>query len=162
MTAIVIKSGEVIADLRSAGWLESEINTGSGLHRRHETADICENDNVDRVWRILGVCAAEVSMALRTFLLSDSSWKDTDNSLLLPEEWTFPFRCDLDVHTMTLLKEKIHQYMVARVMANRLGVLIPEAAKPWTEEAANCLSEIGGIAASTALNHPVRRPLWPI
>ena len=48
---LVIKSGEVLTDIGSAGWLEQELHPELDRHRRHQMADICEPDNAERVWR---------------------------------------------------------------------------------------------------------------
>lgn len=162
MAKIIIKSGEVLDDLRSAGWLESEINPDSNRHRRHEAADICEPYNVERVWRLLGVCIAEIKMCLRSMLDLNACGCKSQNDLLRPESWELEFRCPTDRTTLELLKEKIHEYMVASVMADRMKVLMPETAKPWVESASASFSEIYGIAATSAQNHPVRRRMWPI
>lgn len=162
MAKIIIKSSEVLCDLRSAGWLESEINPDSNLHRRHEAADICEKDNVDRVWRILGVCAAEVRMALKSVMTFDFKKDAILNDLATPEQWKFSFRPDIDTATLELFKEKIHEYMVARVMEDRMRVILPGTALTWSERAQTSMSEIASLGSLTAEKHPVRRRLCPI
>ena len=64
-----ILSSEVIADLRSAAWLEQELHPELDRHRRHQMADICESDNMDAVWRILAVGIAELRFILLRILV---------------------------------------------------------------------------------------------
>lgn len=161
MTKITILSSEIFADLRSAGWLESEINPDSNLHRRHEAADICERDNIDRIWRILGTGVALVRLTLRTMTIHVPA-TDCQNELLRPEKWEFFFRHLLSAATIEFIKEKIHEYLVASVLAERLKVLIPSAASAWIDSEKKALADLDTVAATYGINHPVRRPLCPL
>lgn len=160
-TVIDILSREVIADIRSAAWLESEIHPECNLHQRHEIADICEKDNIERVWRVLGICAAEVMMVLRRLLLPDRMCRFHDN-LERPDSWQFVFRHRLPPQVGNFFKEKIHEFMVARVMAERLAVLIPPAAACWKERADSILLSLRTESAASTTLSQVFRPLSPI
>lgn len=158
---IRIVSREVLDDIRSAAWLESETHPSANLHQRHETADICEPDNVERVWRVLGICVAEIRMALRAILTPDSAaWHQND--LLRPDHWDFLFTSTLPPHTANFLKEKIHEYLLARVLADRLEVFIPEAASAWRIRASDALATVTATASTASSLRPARRPLWPL
>lgn len=160
-TQIRIISREALDDIRSAAWLESETHPSANLHQRHETADICEPDNVERVWRVLGICVAEVRMALRAILTTDTAVRH-QNDLERPDHWDFIFTSTLPPHTANFLKEKIHEYLVARVLADRLEVFIPEAASQWRIRASDALSTLYTTVSTAASIRPVRRPLWPL
>ena len=157
---ITILSREVIDDIRSAAWLESETHPDSNLHQRHEMADICEKDNAERVWRVLGLCDAEIRLVLRK-VLSEYDDSIQSNDLMQPEKWQYDFKCRLPPHTAALLKEKIHEYMVSRVMADRMEVFIPEAALPWKLRASDAMTSLTAAAQTTSLLTPARRPLSP-
>ena len=88
---IRILSQEVLADIRSAAWLESELHPELDLHRRHEMADICEKDNIERVWRIAGLSVAEIRFALDR-ILEQPADSGGINLLEQPEHWDFLFR----------------------------------------------------------------------
>lgn len=158
---IRISSREVLDDIRSAAWLESETNPDADIHCRHEMADICEKDNIERVWRILGLCVAEIRMALRAILIPDPQER-LHNDLDRPQHWDFTFSNSLPPHTANFLKEKIHEYLVARVLADRLAVLIPGAAGFWLSNASDILTTISSTSYSASSLRPVRRPLWPL
>ncbi len=161
MTKITILSSEIFADLRSAGWLESEINPDGNLHRRHEIADICERDNIDRVWRILGTATAMVRLTLRSMTLHAPTG-DWSNELEMPEQWVFVFRRRHTDAVAQYIKEKIHEYLVATVLSDRLKVLLPEESQPWEEKERNALLELSTIASAYPQEHPVRRRLSPL
>ena len=156
---LVIKSGEVLADIGSAGWLEQELHPELDRHRRHQMADICEPDNAERVWRVLGLSVAEVRVALLKVLRPQSTYL-LDNELTHPAEWTFSFSASLGDDTILLLKEKIHEYLVASVMADRCAVIIPTAAAIWQARASTAITTLRETAVSCGLGR-ARRPLWP-
>lgn len=85
---LLIKSCEILADLRSASWLEQELHPEIDRHRRHQMADICEADNVERVWRMLGIAVAEIRLVLQPILTPPEDIKDS-NDLSCPDSWTF-------------------------------------------------------------------------
>lgn len=159
---LTIKSVEVMADVRSAAWLEQELQPQLERHRRHQMADICERDNVEGVWRILGVAVAEVRLALLRLLTpQEDTW--LSNDLERPGSWTFGFRFALAPDVMEFLKQKIHEYLVAAVMADRTAVIIPSASAVWQTRAVTALADLRGTAATARPPYaPVRRPLWPM
>lgn len=155
---IHILSREVTDDLRSAAWLESELHADLDLHWRHQMADICEKGNMDRVWRVLGIGVAEIRMALLPTLSNPSRVIDS-NHLTGPKEWRFDFSRPISSSLRLYIKEKIHEYLVALVMADRTMVIIPSAASVWRLRAEEALSALAESAASTTTF--ARRPLTP-
>lgn len=157
-----IKSDEILADIRSAAWLESELHSDLDRHRRHQMADICEPDNVERVWRVLGIAIAEIRLALIK-IITPCEVQLLVNELERPSEWLFTLRFRIAPDVMEFLKKKIHEYLVAMVMADRAAVIIPQCAGIWQERAAETLSALRSLAATTRPPYaPVRRPLWPM
>lgn len=159
---LLIKAGEVLDDVRSAGWLESELHPELNRHRRHEMADICEAGNMERVWRVLGVAVSEVRLALLKILCQ--CWDvSPSNDLEHPDSWHFRFLFHLPKDTLRYIKEKIHEYLVAAVMADRTAVIIPSAALTWKQRAEDALATLRQIAATTRPPFaPICRPLWPL
>ena len=160
---IIIKSEEVLADLRSAGWLEQELHPELDRHRRHQMADICEPDSVERVWRVLGVAEAEVRVALLRLLRPAESLLPV-NELERPAQWTFSFAAPLRADVVGLLKEKIHEYLVAAVMADRCAVIIPDASAVWRMRAEAALGSLqeAALQEATVPAARARRPMWPM
>lgn len=153
-----ILSREVIDDVRSAAWLESQLHPELDLHRQHEMADICEPGNIERVWRVLGLSMAEARMAL-TPLLADPRMIPEDNILQNPPEWRLDLRQPLSSTSRLYLREKVHELLVARVMSDRTGVIIPQATPIWSTRAETALSSLA--EASSSLPGFARRPLTP-
>lgn len=157
-----IKAEEVLADIRSAGWLEQELHSDLDRHRRHQMADICEPDNIERIWRILALSEAEIRLALGRLLAPQKEVR-TVNDLDRPDFWKFNF-----IHGMTgaatgYLREKIHECLVASAMADRAEVIIPECAAIWRERAAAAMGSLRLFAATAHQSRKaVRRPIWPL
>lgn len=161
-TKLCIKASEVISDLRSAAWLESELHPDLNRHRRHEMADICEAGNIERVWRMLGNAVAEIRLTLLKILRHAGHLSHT-NDLEHPDAWQFRFIFRLPKDTLGYIKEKIHEYLVAAVMADRTSVILPEASAVWQERRLSSLASLRQIVSITHPPYsPVRRPLWPL
>lgn len=158
---IFILSREVLDDIKSAAWLESELHPEIDLHRRHEMADICEPGNIEKVWRILGLCDAEVRMTLRKMLLSGECRRH-QNDLVNPEIRRYIIKDPPAANAVAFLKEKIHEYFVASVMTDRTAVIIPEALLPWEERKRDAFTAISTFTATAANPAQVLRPLWPL
>lgn len=158
---LCISSEEVLADIGSAAWLEQELHPEVDRHRRHQMADICQRDNVERVWRVLGAAVAEIRLSLLIILLPRGDLVPV-NELERPDRWTFTFTEVLAPDTLAFLKEKIHEYLVAAVMADRTAVIIPGASAVWHTRGGEALMALREVAATAVSRlRPVRRPLWP-
>lgn len=159
---LCIKSAEVMADIRSAAWLEQELHPELDRHRRHQMADICESGNIERVRRVLGIAVSEVRIALLR-IIRPSGCPHVANEPECPSLWMFAFIYPLPPDVVTFLKEKIHEYLVASVMAERAAVIIPQCSGIWEERAKEARSSLRGMAATLRPPFgPVRRPLWPL
>ncbi len=158
---LIILTSEILADVRSAAWLECELHPELDRHRRHQIADICEKDNVERVWRVLALCEAQIRLALARILLPETQTPQC-NCLLRPTSWDFQFRYDVGGATVGFLREKIHNYMVSAVMADRTATIVPAASATWESRRDAALVALGNLAAT--MRPPcgvVRRPLFP-
>lgn len=162
MKELHIMSREVLDDVRSAAWLESELHPDIDRHRRHEMADICEEGNVERVWRVLALADAQVRMPLIKILVPPAAIAHS-NDLRRQAKWTYGFLFRMPGATVAFLREKIHEYMVAAVMADRTATIIPAAAPIWWQRMEDALALLRSTAATIRPPYaPVRRPLWPL
>lgn len=161
MDKLTIIAEEVLADIRSAAWLESELHSEIDRHGRHEMADICEKGNIERVWRVLGISVAEVRVALQKILCQEKQISRV-NVLEEPESWNFTFLYRLSNYSISYIKEKTHEYLVSSVMADRTSVIIPTAADVWRFRAETALSALRTMASTKQMPcSRVRRPLSP-
>lgn len=162
MSKLLIKSSEVLDDVKAAAWLESELHPELNRHRRHEMADVCEPGNIERVWRTLDIAESQVRIALIRILKSPKHIVPV-NALNKPDKWGFKFLFDVSDTVVGFIRDKIHEYMVAAVMADRCDTIIPSAAPVWRCRKEEALEALRSIAATTHPHSaPVRRPLWPL
>lgn len=168
-------TSEILADIKAAAFLESELHPELDLHRRHEMADICEAPNVERVWRLIALHASEVRVLLMR--LSRPGGHDhrpckkpgaerfpaQDNILETPGILRFQVPWHIADDVKSFLKEKAHDYILSRVMADRCAVIIPTAAPHWRARGDDAMEALrkASAAASQGLR-PVRRPLPPL
>ena len=158
---LCIRSDSVLAEVRSAAWLEQELHPEIDRHRRHQMADICEDDNAERVWRVLGVAVAELRLALLRIMRPEKDQSHVNNTER-PDKWRFSLLFPLPQATVGWIREKIHEYLVASVMADRAAVIIPQCAGIWSGRATEALAQLRNVAATCRPPYaPVRRPLWP-
>lgn len=159
-TCISILSCEVLDDLRSASWLVSEIIDYTNLHTRHEIDDICEKDNIEAVWRVVGTAVSEIRLEMIK-ILEPQRWIIHANELTRPGSWEFSFKIKLPDSKETYLRDKIHDYLVARAMADRTAAIIPSASAYWKERLEEAMSGIRIACAGCVSSGKVRRPLLP-
>lgn len=159
---MIIKSSEVLADIKSAAWLEQELRPELERHCRHQMADICEKDNVEQVWRVLADGVAEIRLVLTGILHPDDEAAQ-DNEIRHTAGWCFRFVFPIPLQTAIYIKEKIHGYLVANVMADRTAVIIPDAAAVWRIRAEETLAALRGVSGAARVpSHTVHRPIWPM
>lgn len=161
-TEIEILSAEVLSDIRAAAWLEAELHPELDLHRRHQMADICEPaGSLDRVWRTLGVALADVRLHLHPILLEEPGFRSSD-VLWQWESAHFRFEVALHGDTAAFLREKIHEFLVARAMAEAAADIIPSSASVWNARASTARAAVAAIARSASAVRPSGRPLCPV
>lgn len=155
MATIIIERNKLIYDIKNYAYVEGDIMQTEDDHDRHQVQDICEDGNIDRVTRVLGLAYTECLETLYPYakmpVHNDTArinhlneWSDYNFYLLLPD--------DFSETTVSFLKEQINEYMVCRVLADWLSITKPSAAPNWENKAENAKTEI-----ANALNHRVRR-----
>lgn len=150
---------ELDYDLGSAGWLAGHARPELDGHVRHQMADICQGENRHLVSRLLGLTFAEVCKRLGKRVRPIAGVR-SDNQLVEPEWYELEVaEGDLGQMEAEYLKEKVHSYLVWRVLGLWYGTCLPEESRVAAENAASGLSE-----AATALGRRshFRRRIPPI
>ena len=118
-------------------------------HTLHRVRDICEDGNIDRVSRILGLAYANVLTVLsgileppKIDLRRDLSVKTRDYLIDLKKCLKISKEISLKV------KETAHEYMVCMALADWLEITMPETAPVWRERANACLNVLSATASS--------------
>ena len=118
----------------------------TGEHQRHilhRVRDICEEGNIDRVNRVLALAFSKVATVIRPV-----------GSSQLDEDFHIHFRHDAEMRYVLTsekkmnIKETVNEYLVCMVLADWLGITLPEAADVWIFRAEGCLDALGVMVTS--------------
>ena len=148
---MLIKKKALLYDISNLAYVIAD--TGQPLnHGLHRVRDICQEGNLDRVARILGLAYSEICAILAPILRSPDLDTEADNSRK-PHDYCFTFKNEGELqYSLTseiklALTETCREYMVSMVLADWLSITLPEAADVWKfklEEASAKLREIVG------------------
>lgn len=162
---IRISKAALIHDVANMAFVIADIYAGRYEgHGLHQVTDICQEGNIDRVARVAGLAFAKASSALSAIVVPETKKRILDLSAEV-HDYVLRLRvCDgrhipgfVKTSTAIRIKETLHEYMVCMILADWLGVTLPEAAPEWKERAERCLSAL----ASSGLGW-YRRRLTPI
>lgn len=105
-------------------------------HGLHRVRDICQEGNIDRVARILGLAYSDILSVLSPIIISPEIDITKDVSQT-PRSYPIEFKDNEDLkYALTTekklkIKETSHEYMVSMVLADWLSVTYPPAADVW-------------------------------
>lgn len=129
----------------------------SDKHSLHQVRDVCQEGNIDRVSRILGLAYSHVLAVLSPVLHPDCRLDPDKDYSAEPHDYKFIFsgnselRYALSAEIKLCIKETVHEYMVCLVLADWLGITLPEAADVWKFRVEKAMESLKGIVAE--VNH---------
>lgn len=143
---------ELLYDIRNMSYVEHDImpehvKTVDGMdinHARHQTADIGETGNIDRVSRVLTLVLSEVKDMLYPYTKEAPVEEEVDDVLQEPVSYEMLLRVPDTMSRTTIhyLCNLIHEYMVCRVLTDWLMITNPQAASAWKMKAEDATEEI--------------------
>lgn len=137
-------------------------------HVLHQVRDICQDGNIHRVSRILGLAYSQILVVLSPVIRDplidigkDFSSKAHDYEI--PFKETESLRYLLSTEKKLKIKETCHEYMVCMVLADWLGAIYPVAADVWKYRAEKALENLQELSASISASstYGFRRKLSP-
>lgn len=142
--------------------------SGIEAHALHQVRDICQEGNLDRVARVLGLAYSNVLVALLP-LISPSKIDMGRDLSAGTHDYEINFRKDPDFHFLLTkekqlkIKETVHEYMVCLVLADWLGVVLPPAADVWKYRAQGAFDSLKEIVAAlgSSFSASFRRTISP-
>lgn len=142
----------LLYDISNMAYLIAD--TGEPLnHTLHRVRDICEDGNIDRVSRILGLAYAKILDVLAP--VSESRHIKIDRDLSVsPHNYEIRFsssgrfRFTLTSEKKLKIKEIAHEYMVCMVLCDWLEVTLPVAADVWKYRAESALDALENLVAT--------------
>lgn len=129
-------------------------------HILHRVRDICEDGNIDRVNRVLALAYSKVLTVLLPVLIPNPQTEKRGNGDEVcsqhgeGEDFEIHlrkgrgFRFLLTKEREMNIKETVHEFMVCMVLADWLGVTLPEAADVWKFRAERCIEALKEIVVS--------------
>lgn len=136
---------ELLYDIRNYAYVEGDVMPEGGEHNRHQTIDIGESGNVDRVTRLLDLVHQECVNMLYPFTKANVDDEET-RSDVLEETPTYVISMsvpsDFSKTTADYLEKLIHEFMVYRVLADWLSITNPNAGERWRLRAEDALSKL--------------------
>ncbi len=128
MTELVFTRDSLLYDISNLAFVIGDVREGkTDCHKLHQTFDVCEKGNIDRVDHILRLAFAEVRAMLRPVLARERKRE--------PDDMRLPLKSGLDMECVDVICESVRGYLVARVLADWLSITLPEAADVWREKA---------------------------
>lgn len=150
--------------------------TADNHHRLHQTFDICEEANIERVNNLLALAAEEVVNSMHNapsmhnlnlmhnsqcIMINFDSVLTTRDSDLTTQDSDTTLTADNGKRTTENCKyrELIREFLVCRVLHGWLSVTLPEAAAMWHERAEALLARLKSISIGSI--GPLTRRLSP-
>ncbi|MBQ7462436.1 MAG: hypothetical protein IJS63_09330 [Bacteroidaceae bacterium] len=153
---------QLLYDIKNYCFIEGDLMERNDEHAKHQTFDVGEEGNIDRVTRVLDVAFA--SCVELCYPYSKKELKDyTSRDNELEEEDEYVLRLKLpngfSSTTIDLLEKLIHEYMVYKVVADWMSITKPESKATWQEK----IEETAGQIKSSLHGRigRVRRTLTP-
>lgn len=169
---MTIKKKALLYDIANMAYMIADKGhdlTSETCHDLHRVRDICEEGNIDRVARVLGLAFSHILVALAPILEKQSLNLESDFSAL-PRNYPLEFskapeiKFALTDEIKLCIKETAHEYMVAMVLADWLSMTFPQAADVWkfrSEAAMEKLKETLSSMSDTSFPGAFRRRLSP-
>ncbi|MBD5358114.1 MAG: hypothetical protein HDR88_14145 [Bacteroides sp.] len=132
----VLQREELLHDISNLAYVIADVSEGKeSPHTLHQTFDICEEGNTERVERLLGLAAAEIGSEMGKGI----SIRHRRKNYVL----TF---CGVTEKTVAKVTELAREYMVASVLHGWLSVTLPAAATFWANRRDETLSSLRSAA----------------
>ena len=159
---LTFKRNELLYDIKNVAFVEGDVIPGGTENNRHQTIDIAEEGNIDRVTRILDLVFAEIVESLYILTkcdaedgtIKDDTFTETDvytTNLNVPDDFS-----DISAE---YLEKLIHELLVARVLGEWLAITYPTASEKWQIKASDIKDKI--LSTSRRTSQRARLKLHP-
>lgn len=159
---LIFLRNQLLYDIANCAHVEGDIMEEDAQHARHQTQDLTDDGNVDRVTRVLDLVHSQVVELLYPFTKIP-----TEDELIMLDalidkpsyvvELTVP--SDFSQTTVEYLSKLIHELLVCRSLADWMSITNPAKAQSWAEKAQTAQD---GVKRALAMRMGrVRRRLSP-
>lgn len=144
---ISLLRSELLYDIGNYSFVEGDNMDVDDEHKRHQTIDVCEDGNIDRVTRVLNLGHSEVVELLYPYTKRECADGDTrENVLVAPDVYVVDMCVPMTFasSSVELLKNLIHEYLVCRVLADWMSITNPGSKDKWEEKMVDMRGKIRG------------------
>lgn len=136
----------LLYDIQNYSFVEGDVMKGDNLMSKHYVQDICEEGNIDRVYRVIEIALSECEHILFAFVkerVEDNEGRD--NNLADKDSYVINLSVPVDFSksTLTYLSRLIHEYIVCRVLADWFSITYIESSAKWDLKLREVKEEIG-------------------
>lgn len=162
-----IRKKALLYDIANLAYVIADTGEDSN-HILHKVRDICEEGNIDRVSRVLGLAYTHVLSVLSPIIENHDRDLDKDYSVI-PHNYEIKFKTEREFHFRLTpekklkIKECVHEFMVCMVLADWLGIVLPAAADVWKFRMQEAESQISSLCSGVTAGEGrfLRRKLNP-
>lgn len=160
---LLFRRDALLYDIGTLGYVEADIMQEAQQDAKHQTFDIGQDGNRDRVTRVMNLAMSEMVDALYPYTKHELPDDISPLDDLLRDPLVYEMRLTVpkkfSATTLRLIREFVHEYIVCRVMADWLSITKPEAAANWIAKADNIMTKTkNALNARTGMT---RRPMKP-
>ena len=159
---ITYYQSELLYDIGNAAWIESS-SLSPDERDKHSITDLTQEGNKNRVLRQLDLAWREVLDMLYPYCKVELSGCRVyrDNELVdEPELYlTLQLVPGMSATSIDLVAALVHEWIVARVLYDWLGITYPEHAAKWLRDSETIKSKI--LSAMNKRTGSIRRPMTP-
>lgn len=164
---LVFLRSQLLYDIANTSWALGDALPAESGHAKHLVQDIANEQNADRAGRVMELCtAAAAEMLFPYSKYAQGDFEQRDDRGGIPERYV------IDLHvppcfsrgTGRLLESLVHEYIVARVIAEWLKVCGSAAWQVWMQTAQGHAQEISAIKdemKARQFSGRLRRPCKP-
>lgn len=134
---LLFKRDELLHDMSNNSWLLSEVSASDNTNAKQELADIVQDDNIDRVVRILSLAHQECMDMLYPYAHHDITGAEhLDDTFNDPQNYIIKMKVPTTFSRTSLeyLEHLIHEYIVCRVIEDWVSIVMPDRKIIWTEK----------------------------
>ncbi len=160
---LTFKRDELLYDIKNVAFVEGDVIPGGTENNRHQTIDIAEEGNIDRVTRILDFVFAEIVESL--YVLTRSDVVDgTVKADTFTETGVYTANLNVDDSfsdtSAEYLEKLIHELLVARVLGEWLSITNPTASEKWLLKANDVKDKILSTSRKTSKRSRLKLHPW--
>ena len=125
----------LLHDIANLAFVIADIHSEADEHARHQLTDICQEGNIDRVSRMMGLAYCIARETLKPLRDIKRNTAIRGNCITL--------------------NQLVHEFIVCSVLADWLSITIPAAAGVWKEKAQLCMRDISATVRRMTCEHNI-------